>query len=319
MSAFLKLEQLVDRRKSLVTHKSYRIPKRKTPVARLERGIHHSATRVHLAGSNPEGFANYHVNHLNWPCIGYTFTITPSRIINTSNGPRAEISFNRNLDDLTYHVGNSNDFSLGICIAGDYRYDKLSTAAILSFTELNQALDQDGIAMGIMRGHNKYPGYNTTACPVYDPQQALAEGTKLLGKIDDIIYEVKSGDTLYGISRMYHGITAQELMEMNKIKDPRLLQIGTELKIHQTEKTYKIEEGHFKNTSGSRIYVRYDTPSIYSPVATMLDVNDTVSYDRIYYRNGYLWISQMNNNRRRFIPITTYNKGKVGQLWGEFY
>ena len=53
MSAFLKLEQLVDRRKSLVTHKSNRIPKRKTPINRLERGIHHSATRVNLAGSNP--------------------------------------------------------------------------------------------------------------------------------------------------------------------------------------------------------------------------------------------------------------------------
>lgn len=324
MSSFLNLEQLVDRRQTLITHKTNRIPKRRTPIERCERGIHHSATRVHLAGSTPEAFARYHVIQLNWPCIGYTFTITPSRIIQTSRGPRAEISYNRNLYDLTYHVGNSNDFSLGICIAGDYRYDSLSDAALLSFYELNEALDNDNIAMGGMRGHSSYPGYHNKACPVYKPKEALERG-RALSQPKVGTYTVKAGDTLYGISRKLGGVTAKELQDWNGIMNPRLLQIGTELKVSEPVRfdenglQYMSKSGRFRNTSGSNIYVRFNKPSIKNPVATMLANGATILFDRQYYFEGYLWISHVYNNRRRFIPIATYKNGILGKLWGEFY
>lgn len=321
--SFLKLEQLVDRRQSLITHKSNRIPKRKTPVQQCERGIHHSATRVHLPGSTPESFARYHVTHLNWPCIGYTFTITPSRIIQTSKGPRAEISFNRNLEDLTYHVGNSNDFSLGICIAGDYRFDQLTDAAILSFTELNDALDRDNIAMSGMRGHSSYPGYHSTECPVFNPNDVLERGRQLLNKVSkSSIYKVKKGDTLYSISRRLGDISVESLQVLNDIDDPRLLKVGQLLETEDSLKSsrgYMSKNGRFRNTSGNRIFVRFNGPSIKSPVATMLRNHATIQFDRQYVSEGYLWISHVYNNRRRYTPIATYNNGQTGKLWGEYY
>lgn len=324
MSSFMKLEQLVDKRQTLTTHRSNPIRKRRTAVSRCERGIHHSATRVHLAGSNPEAFANYHVNHLNWPCIGYTFTITPSRIIETSRGPRAEISINRNLDDLTYHVGNSNDFSLGICIAGDYRIDTLSEAAIISFAELNRALDNDNIAMAGMRGHNKYPGYASTACPVFEPDKVLSRGRQLLEDHLSDVYIVKAGDTLYNISKQFD-ITVQQLMSWNRIDDPTLLQIGTELQLN--EKLFKDENGflyhkesgRFRNTSGSSIYVRFNGPSIHNQVATMLHTGGTITFDRTYINGGYKWVSHMYKGKRRFTPIAVADATSTGKLWGELY
>ena len=325
MSSFMKLEQLVDKRRTLITHRHNPVLRRKTNIAQCERGIHHSATRVHLAGSNPESFARYHVNHLNWPCIGYTFTITPSRIVQTSKGPRAEISLNRNLDDLTYHVGNSNDFSLGICIAGDYRLDTLSDAAILSFAELNAALDKDNIAMAGMRGHNQYPGYASTACPVFDPKDVLNQGLRLLQDRNVLEeYIVKSGDTLYQIAKN-NNVTVHQLMTWNQIEDPKLLQIGASIKFKQSGDRdengfiYSKESGRFRNTSGFSIYVRFNGPSIYSPVATMLVHGGTITFDRTYMHDGYKWVSHVYNGKRRFTPIATVKDEHTGKLWGEFY
>ncbi|MFF5398214.1 hypothetical protein ACFY5J_07570 [Peribacillus butanolivorans] len=35
---------------------------------------HHSLTKKHLAGSDAASFADYHVNTLGWPGVGYIFT-----------------------------------------------------------------------------------------------------------------------------------------------------------------------------------------------------------------------------------------------------
>lgn len=314
MYHFQKLPQLIDKRRTLPLHSKHPVPKRRTPIRDCERGIHHSATRVHLKGSNPEAFANYHVNVLNWPCIGYTFTITPSRIIDTPRGQRAEISYNRNLDDLTYHVGNSNDFSLGICIAGDYRYDTMTEAAKLSFVELNEALDRDNIAMGGMVPHNRYPGYSTTECPVYDPFKIMEEVRS--SKTNSIV--IAKGDTLWGISRKYD-VSVEELKRLNNIEDVRKLQIGQELLLRENYYDYEEITGRFKNESGYKIFVRKNAPSIYEPVVTMLNENGTIKYDRKYYNQGYLWVSHVYNGIRRYTPVGTVKNKEVLRLWGKFY
>ncbi|MFF5400243.1 hypothetical protein ACFY5J_22600 [Peribacillus butanolivorans] len=46
---------------------------------------HHSLTKKHLPGSDAASFADYHVNTLVWPGIGYTFIIEPKNVINTPN------------------------------------------------------------------------------------------------------------------------------------------------------------------------------------------------------------------------------------------
>ncbi|MEX6701241.1 N-acetylmuramoyl-L-alanine amidase [Peribacillus frigoritolerans] len=49
------------------------------------------------------------------------------------------------INQRTYHVGNSNQFSLGICVAGDYRYDKMDDGTLASIADLHAALVKDGI------------------------------------------------------------------------------------------------------------------------------------------------------------------------------
>ncbi|MFE4353072.1 peptidoglycan recognition protein family protein [Peribacillus butanolivorans] len=72
-----------------------------------------------MGGSDAAIFADYHVNTLGWPGVGYTFIIEPKNLINTPNGKRARIVYAHDIDRRTYHVGNSNQFALGICVAGD--------------------------------------------------------------------------------------------------------------------------------------------------------------------------------------------------------
>ncbi|MDF1997739.1 peptidoglycan recognition protein family protein [Peribacillus frigoritolerans] len=119
---------------------------------------HHSLTKKNLGGSDAESFADYHVNTLGWPGGGYTFIIEPKNLINTPNGKRARIVYANDIDRRTYHVGNSNQFSLGICVAGDYRYDTMDEATLASNAELHAALVKDGIGQ-FDKAHNEMPGY----------------------------------------------------------------------------------------------------------------------------------------------------------------
>ena len=44
-------------------------------------------------------------------------------------------------------------------------------------------------------------------------------------------YKVRSGDTFYSIARRFPGVTAQQIMELNGIKDPRDLKVGMNINI----------------------------------------------------------------------------------------
>ncbi|AKG74415.1 phage portal protein [Salinicoccus halodurans] len=96
---------LVDMRGKLAESTRWAAPHYQTPIAQLERGIHHSATLSTLAGSTTEAFARFHVHTHDWPCIGYKFSIEPHNIIETPDGPRAVIHYNHSLPIVGYHVG----------------------------------------------------------------------------------------------------------------------------------------------------------------------------------------------------------------------
>ena len=337
------LPQLVDKRSTLPRFPRA-VRKRSRAVKDLERGIHHSATLSTLAGSTPEGFANYHVNHLNWPSIGYTIVITPSRIIDTPRGKRAEIAWCLNLDEMGYHVGNSNSISLGICIAGDYRKEYISDAVALSFAELNEALDKDGIALGRMRGHNEYAGWASTACPVYSPSWVLNRGRELLKGQNNIVappepkvledrpdfIALQQGDNLWQVSRRF-GIEYPELLAMNSHLKPTDIPVGTLIKLNeeaifeedykgvwQTDNgiSYRQERGVFENTSGVSIAVRKNVPKLSEPVFTRLQDGNTITYDRVYHNDGYVWVSHVFNGERRFTPIRKLIDDKMGDAFG---
>lgn len=342
------LPQLRDKRNSLPRHPRA-VRKRTTSIRNLERGIHHSATRANLPGSNPEAFARFHTdrNGHNWPTIGYTFVITPSRIIKTPKGDRAEISWCLNLDEMGYHVGNSNNISMGICIAGDYRHDRISDAVAASYAELFEALDKDQIAMGRVRGHNEYPGWKSTACPVFSPSWVLNRGKQLIQSSQSKpaptpvpkpeqqedrpdFHAIQEGDNLWQIARRFE-VDYEKLLELNSHLEPTNIPVGALIKLNesaifeedyagswQTEDgiSYRNERGVFENTSGVSIAVRKDAPKLNVPVFTRLQHGDTFTYDRVYHYDGHVWVSKVHDGERRYMPIRKIENDKLGEAWG---
>lgn len=226
---FIKLPQLVDRRGKLKSKGTY--SKRTTSIT--HRVWHHSLTKKNLAGSTADSFAVYHVNTLGWPGVGYTFIIEPKNVINTPNGKRARIVYAHDIDRRTYHVGNSNQFSLGICVAGDYRYDTMDDATLASIAELHTALVKDGIGK-FDKAHNEMPGYSWKACCEYNYRDAFDwKGSKNPTKPAPApdVYTIQEGDTLWSIAHKdgTGGVQVEDLIKANPGIVPEKLKIGQKI------------------------------------------------------------------------------------------
>ncbi|MED3692311.1 N-acetylmuramoyl-L-alanine amidase [Peribacillus butanolivorans] len=157
---------------------------------------YHSLTKKPLPGSVAASFADYYVNTLGRPGVGYTFIIEPKNVINTPNGKRAMIVYANDIDRRTYHVGNSNQFSLGICVAGDYRYDDMDEARLASIAELYTALVKDGIGK-CDKAHNERPGYSWKACCEYNYREVFDwKGSKTPAKPSPApdVYTIQEGE-----------------------------------------------------------------------------------------------------------------------------
>lgn len=112
MPGKLNIPKFVDFRNKVKRHPTKKFPdlplKNKTTIA-----IHHSLTSRKLAGSNAEGYARYHVDTHGWPSIGYHYVIEAD----------GTIKFCNEINLRTYHVGNRNNYAVGICLSGDFRYE----------------------------------------------------------------------------------------------------------------------------------------------------------------------------------------------------
>ncbi|TYS64474.1 LysM peptidoglycan-binding domain-containing protein [Sutcliffiella horikoshii] len=227
---FETLPQLVDHRETLPKKGSYK--KRKTALKDCKRAWHHSITAKALSGSNALGFAKYHVQNLGWPGIGYTFVIEPQNIIQTPKGPRARIVYCHDFSLLTYNVGNSNDWGLGICVAGDYRFEEMDEATKATIDELQDVLNQDGIGNGDL-SHHEFPGYGWKACCVFDYKEVF----KFLNHtpVQELpeFYDLQQGDTLWGIANNDARFTVEDLQAWNNIKDPSKVKVGQRIHFKQ--------------------------------------------------------------------------------------
>jgi len=137
-----------DVRESLPIHPDKKYKKRSRQFTHV--AIHHSATSV----GNATTFARYHVNDKHWPGIGYTYVIWKD----------GTIEWCWDDDVRTYHVGNSNDFALGIVNVGEYNSEIPShiqwDTCIRLVNKVAPIIPVENVL-----GHQEYQDYQWKKCP----------------------------------------------------------------------------------------------------------------------------------------------------------
>ncbi|MFC0188244.1 peptidoglycan-binding protein [Fictibacillus aquaticus] len=238
--SFEKLPQLVDMRGKLPSNGSY---VNVGVNAKTTRVWHHSLTNSDLAGSTAEAFARFHVTGNGWPGIGYHFVVEPKNLIKGPDGRmRARIVWAHDPGVKSYHVGNSNKQAVGICVAGDYRSEKLAEATLLTISELHAAFIRDGIGKED-KAHNEMPGYSWKPCCVFDyraafyfnPPVKVVQPAPLPGE-----YVIQEGDTFFSIAGQDGpaGITTEDLIAANPDVDPRKLKVGQVIKLGKAKNAH---------------------------------------------------------------------------------
>ena len=117
--------------------------------------IHHSAAPANVG---PERIASYHVGK-DWPGMGYHFYVQPDGTIFQTE----------RLETVSYQVYKQNDYSLGICTAGNFMGGLIPTPKQIEAVGhlvawLTQKLD---VKLENVKGHKEFPE-NQTACPGSD-------------------------------------------------------------------------------------------------------------------------------------------------------
>ena len=237
MYKFEKLPQLVDKRGKLV-HKGSYSKRTKTITTRV---WHHSLTKLSAGGSKIESFADFHVRTNGWPEIAYHLIIDPKHVVNG----KATIYYCVDISKKSYHVGNSNNIGLGICVIGDYRTDKLTDPTIHSIVDLHKALVADGIGK-YDKAHNEMPGYSWKACCVFDYNKAFKDvlddmlpGSKQPDPVPGL-YTIQEGDTFWSIALKdgKEGITVEDLIAANPGVDPSKLKVGQTINFGTAQNSY---------------------------------------------------------------------------------
>lgn len=142
--------RVVDVVDTLPSHKTKRY--RERPLSDISMVVvHHSAT----SSGSPEAFARYHVESNQWPGIGYHYVIARDGMVYKTNA--ASI--------VSYHAGNANGRSLGVCLVGNFDQETPGEAQIEALVELLKGLMQAfGISADRVVGHREVPG-TRKSCP----------------------------------------------------------------------------------------------------------------------------------------------------------
>jgi FtsZ-binding cell division protein ZapB len=112
--------------------------------------IHHSAITPAVGAQR---IAEYHVNNLDWPGIGYHFVIDAQGIIYRTNP----------LETISYHAGEINRTGVGVCFLGNFTDDVPTPAQLESGGKLLAWLVQDlKLTNDEIKGHKEFMN---TQCP----------------------------------------------------------------------------------------------------------------------------------------------------------
>lgn len=217
---FTDLPKFKDVRFTLTRHKSKKFPIRSINEL-SDIAIHHSLTRQGLSGSNAEGYARFHVNSHDWPGIGYSYVIEPD----------GTIKFANEIHHRTYHVGNSNNFSVGIVLSGDFRYEEPTAAQAESLRLLVARLQKAYPQLKRVRSHDEFPGYSWKACCEFNYRQILSQKVEQV-KAQSLgeKYTVQEGDTFWSIAKG-RNFEVIDLETVNPGVNPRELRIGQVISI----------------------------------------------------------------------------------------
>jgi N-acetyl-anhydromuramyl-L-alanine amidase AmpD len=195
--------------------------------------IHHSLT---LEGS-AEAYARYHVTSLGWAGIGYHYVIEKDGTIKQCHDNNIK----------SYHVGNSNARSIGICLTGDFRKgnQKPTDAQKESLYLLVKELKKEVPSVSKVLGHQECPGYSWKNCPGdnWDYRTVVAgtdvptSTSKTATTVSPLPneYTIQEGDTFYSIARKTAGVTYEEIMKLNPKVDPKKLKVGQVIKLKAKE------------------------------------------------------------------------------------
>lgn len=155
------LPKVIDARELLTKHPTKHYGTR--PTSRITHiAVHHSLTH----SGSAESFARYHVQHLGWPGIGYHFVIE-------KNG---QIKWCHDVRVRSYHVGNSNSKSVGVCMVGDFRTSEPTDAQRTSLHKLlNWLREELNVPVEQVQGHSEFPNYSWKACPCIDMEALRKE------------------------------------------------------------------------------------------------------------------------------------------------
>ncbi len=220
MAGLLNIPKFVDCRNKVKRHPSLKFPvlnlTGKTTIA-----IHHSLTKQGLGGSNAESYAKYHVETLGWPSIGYSYVIEPD----------GTIKFCNDIELRTYHVGDHNNYAVGICLTGDFRYEKPTKAQEDSLRNLVAALQKAYPHLKYIKGHNEFKGYEWKACPVFDYKKVLAQKGSTPAPSQKPAplpntYTIQQGDTLWSLAKGLKSVTVDDLLKANPGIKPTQLKVG---------------------------------------------------------------------------------------------
>lgn len=114
--------------------------------------IHHSAVS---AAVPVENVAKYHVQDQDWPGIGYHYYVKPDGAIYQT----------QRIETVSWHVSHNNDYSVGICVAGDFTYAPPPQIQIDAAARLVAWLMQElSLPEQNILGHKEFPD-NDTSCP----------------------------------------------------------------------------------------------------------------------------------------------------------
>lgn len=157
--------RIIDVRDKLPTHDNKQYYKR--PLnAMYYLAIHHSLSDNLPGDGDVFAFADYHINDKDWPGIGYHYVIDVDGTIYKCH----------DADIKTYHVGQHNRASLGICLVGDFRDNKPPAAQYQAALELvKQCVDAYQITINNIKGHSEFPGYEWKHCPEIDMKKFREE------------------------------------------------------------------------------------------------------------------------------------------------